>query len=634
MIKKVGILIVLYCSISNLFGQFSNADSLINVANSLPDNQEKLEILVEIANTLNWDDWKRASPFIQEALDLAKTLKNDKYLGLALQAYHDNETTRGLPKDSLNFLLDAALSAYKKADDFRGQADILIVIAQNKETEGQLDEAMGYAFKAQKIYEDINDRFKIHNNYLVIAGILASMKNGIDALKYIERAENYFMTEEKDPYEVCYFYLVRSGVYNVLNRTEDYVKDTEQLFKMAQEHSFLNDVTTTGVRLGDHYLGLEQMEKAKFYYDAALESSTNLDHPYFKSYARSGRGAYFSKIGDHTQALKEFEQAAIILKNPMNKFFRNGINIDLANTHAQLSNHEEAYKFMKRYAEIQDTVYQNEAKRIAAETEASYQNEKKELQLQQKEKEQQQFYIVLGLLLLAGLATLWALLQKNKANKLLAEKNEEKEFLLKEIHHRVKNNLQIISSLLNLQTSSIENTSAKHAVIEGRNRVQSMSLIHQKLYMGDNIASIDMKAYLADLSNHLLHSFGREDGRVVIQSIIDLPPLDVDTAIPLGLIINELLTNSLKYAFEDKDAGQINIQLFIDNQKDLHLIVEDDGKGFSAHAIASTKFGTKIVQILCKKLKGKIQNSTVAQGYKTHIVFSRYQLGRQVNSLT
>ena len=122
--------------------------------------------------------------------------------------------------------------------------------------------------------------------------------------------------------------------------------------------------------------------------------------------------------------------------------------------------------------------------------------------------------------------------------------------------------------------------------------------------------------------------FGKDNGQITIESTIDLPPLDVDTAIPLGLIINELLTNSLKYAFDDAESGKIGVQLFIDQQKELHLLIEDNGKGMTQKKeTSSTKFGTKIVEILSKKLKGKIQQIASPTGYKTHIVFSRYRLG-------
>ena len=144
----------------------------------------------------------------------------------------------------------------------------------------------------------------------------------------------------------------------------------------------------------------------------------------------------------------------------------------------------------------------------------------------------------------------------------------EREVLLKEIHHRVKNNLQIISSLLNLQARFIKDKSAVDAVQEGRNRVKSMALIHQKLYQQDNIQGINMPEYIENLSRALLTSYKIKGDRITVDRKVDAIYLDIDTAIPLGLIINELLTNSLKYAFPENEKGELKISLL----QDLSLI--------------------------------------------------------------
>lgn len=620
---------LLLLSFNGLFAQSKNIDSLITVVNGLPENQEKLALLVKIADQLNWENKDSATPFVRQALTLAKKLNNYKGLGDALREDFNNRTELSL--DSSNLLLDAATAAYQKANYPKGVANILQERVYLAVTAGKLDVAMNHLFASQKIYETNNHEFELNTNYISIARIFNSMKRYEEAEKYLNKAKKVIMASDKPVY-VSYFYLIKAKNNLLQKKYKAAIEDYLFIFEYAKKHKLLTDVTNSATRLGELYLQEGRLEKAKFYYDAALETALILNHEHTISNARNKRGKYFLKIGDYKRALADFEFAKVMADKPEMKFYRNETNQSLAFAHAGLKNYADAYRFMSQYAVIQDSVYQEEAARIAAETEAKYQNEKKEIEIAQKEKEQQQLYIILGLLLLAGLASFWALLQKNKANKLLKEKNEEKEFLIKEIHHRVKNNLQIISSLLNLQTSSIEDDTAIHAVIEGRNRVQSMGLIHQKLYMGENVASVNMDNYLVDLANHLLASFGKDNGQIMIETAINLPPLDVDTAIPLGLIINELLTNSLKYAFdEDNVGGKIDVQLFIDEQKALNLLIADNGKGLSANQDqTSTQFGTKIVKILSKKLKGTIQQVSSESGYKTHIVFSRYRLGGAV----
>ena len=134
---------------------------------------------------------------------------------------------------------------------------------------------------------------------------------------------------------------------------------------------------------------------------------------------------------------------------------------------------------------------------------------------------------------------------------------EEKEVLLKEIHHRVKNNLQIISSLLHLQSEKVEDTTFLKAFDDSQHRIRSMALIHEELYESADLARIDFVGYVRRLTNHLFESFGIDQQRISLAIEIDGVLLTIDKAIPLGLIINELVSNSLKYGFGDSRKGRI-----------------------------------------------------------------------------
>ena len=196
-----------------------------------------------------------------------------------------------------------------------------------------------------------------------------------------------------------------------------------------------------------------------------------------------------------------------------------------------------------------------------------------------------------------------------KKNKLLEKQNKEKEFLLKEIHHRVKNNLETVSSLLALQSAQLKDSNAVDVMLESQNRVHSMSMIHQKLYQGTNLSTIEMKDYFLNLGRHVLDSFGRE--HIQIRYYMEKLELDVDTAIPLGLIVNELLTNALKYAFPDNRKGDIKIVLEQKSGEKLHLEVNDNGVGQKLNGeIKGTGFGMQLVDLLCQQLQGKKQQST------------------------
>jgi two-component system, sensor histidine kinase PdtaS len=216
----------------------------------------------------------------------------------------------------------------------------------------------------------------------------------------------------------------------------------------------------------------------------------------------------------------------------------------------------------------------------------------------------------------------------------LRKRNEEKEFLIKEIHHRVKNNLQVLSSLLNLQSKYIKDENALDAVREGQNRVEAMGLIHQRLYTGANLSSVEMQDYLQNLGNVLLDSFG-DDERIEIEYAVQSMHLDVDTAIPLGLIINELVTNSLKYAFPNEQSGIIQISLWLNEIGKLCLKVSDNGVGKNEMVLTekpkagmkkSTSFGSSLIVMLSKKLKGVPQILPQEKGYATLIEFEAFKM--------
>jgi PAS domain S-box-containing protein len=185
---------------------------------------------------------------------------------------------------------------------------------------------------------------------------------------------------------------------------------------------------------------------------------------------------------------------------------------------------------------------------------------------------------------------------------------QEKEVLLKEIHHRVKNNLQIISSLLNLQSGYIQDKDAGEMFKESRNRVRSMSLIHEKLYQSKDLARIDFAEYVRHLTRHLFRSYGVNSRAVGLKINVEKVLLDIDTAIPCGLIVNELVTNSLKYAFPPGVEGEICISLHPENDGRLVLVVSDNGAGlppdFDLHQTDS--LGLQLVSTLADQLEGTI----------------------------
>lgn len=214
--------------------------------------------------------------------------------------------------------------------------------------------------------------------------------------------------------------------------------------------------------------------------------------------------------------------------------------------------------------------------------------------------------------------------QSKKAMSKLVDSLEEKEILLKEIHHRVKNNLQIISSLLNLQSLKSQNAFATDIFRESQSRIKSMALIHEKLYQSGDLSKIDFSEYVNNLCRELLNSYKINVG--LISVIVDIKNvyLDIDTAIPCGLIINELISNVLKYAFKEGQKGQIIIQFLTDNTDEKLLVVSDNGAGLSNNFDLDkvSSLGIQLVKNLTRQLGGTCEFANNNPGTIVKIRFS------------
>ncbi|MEG3848636.1 PAS domain S-box protein [Microcoleus sp. herbarium19] len=203
----------------------------------------------------------------------------------------------------------------------------------------------------------------------------------------------------------------------------------------------------------------------------------------------------------------------------------------------------------------------------------------------------------------------------------------EKEVLLKEIHHRVKNNLQVISSLLKLQSRYIQDDRVTEMLKESQNRVRSMALVHEQLYQSKDLSDIDFAEYIQNLSHNLFQAYEIHAEGIKLETNIAPCSLNIDTAVPCGLIINELVTNSLKYAFTEQTKGKIKIDFTLDNNRVCVLAVSDSGIGFPQdldYRNART-LGLRLVGSLVKQIRGKIELLDTA-GTNFKITFPQPQL--------
>lgn len=197
---------------------------------------------------------------------------------------------------------------------------------------------------------------------------------------------------------------------------------------------------------------------------------------------------------------------------------------------------------------------------------------------------------------------------RKEAEQRVGAQLEEKEVLLKEIHHRVKNNLQIITSLLDLQARRIADRPTRAMFQDSQTRVKTMALIHERLYRSHNLARVNLRDYVTDLTKFLLSTFSGRNQLVNVVNLVDDIQLPVDQAVPCGLIVNELVSNCLKYAFGDEEHGEITIAASYVDAEMLELCVADNGSGLPADLDTDQldTLGQKLIKSLTRQIRGSL----------------------------
>ncbi|MFH1282754.1 MAG: PAS domain S-box protein [bacterium] len=213
---------------------------------------------------------------------------------------------------------------------------------------------------------------------------------------------------------------------------------------------------------------------------------------------------------------------------------------------------------------------------------------------------------------------------RKKTEEMLQKSLAEKEVLIKEVHHRVKNNLQVISSILHLQAFRIKDKLVSDVFKECQNRIKSISFVHEKLYNSNNLAEISFKDYVKDLADELLSAYGIDREMIDVRIDIEDVLFDIDTVIPCGLIVNEIISNSLKYAFPSKSKGEIRVELHKIRTDSFEFIIQDNGVGLpESISFQNTKsLGMRLVDVLIKQLKGEMKLDRFG-GTKYTIIFKK-----------
>ena len=531
---------------------------------------------------------------------------------------------------------------------------------------GNYSEALDFLYKSLQIKEELfrlnplgENCFKRDSSLNNIGNIHLRMGNYDKALeayhKVLEINDNF--TNKKQKVNTI------NNIGIVYQQLEDFQKSLiyfQQALTINQELNDRKRIAAIMNNIGLVHEKMNDFNVALDYYKLALEIKTEIGDKFGIANVKKNVGSIYLIFKDYDKAADYFEQSLKLSREiGARDIIKDNFRF-LAEMYAGRNDFATAYQYELKHIALKDSIYNESTSFKLAELETKYELEKSEkekellvkdnliykLNMEKANLAKMRSYMIVTLLLLFVSLLLYRAKQKQKINKVLqrskqdleikviartselaqinvelekeiverkkveekiTESLNEKEILLREVHHRVKNNLQVISSILNLQAREGLDEQAYKMFKNTQDRVYSMSLIHEKLYIEDNLAKIDIRNYISGLINYLMGTYQINTRKIKIKLDIGDILFNVGTAVPCGLIINEIITNSIKYAFPEDKTGTIFVNMYKNKDTQITLTVGDDGVSFPQDfdQDKSDSIGLKLINLLSKQLRAK-----------------------------
>ncbi|MCR9253163.1 MAG: ATP-binding protein [bacterium] len=614
----------------------NNKDSLLARVQQVEDPNQKFQIYLKL---LKNSSPKEAAKYFKQIDGLLEKIESDSLL---MTYYNRKGIFYGqISNDSSFIMFNKALDIALERNDSTSISSTYNGLGNVSRRNGELDKSLEYFINAQKFSSTSTNLLWLGDLEANIAGAYYGMRDYDNCLKHSRKSLEYYK-KDGTSWNLSYGYTILGIVFKDMGNYDSAVHYNEKALTFLAESQDTIQLIYSYMTQANLLEKNKDILKSLEYVDLIIDLATEVQsfEPLLEIYNVKAR--LFVQQGNYKEA-ESFAKKVIklgkekSLPTPTIKAYE-----ILSLVYSRQGKPELAFRQIEISTETRDSIRNADVGEKMAELDLKYETEKKEAEItrlaldNERQSNQRNILIFsLGILLLIIVFVSFIIINKNRANKSLSEKNEvisnaleEREILLKEIHHRVKNNLQIISSLLNLQSEEVTDPSAIEAVKEGQNRVKSMALIHQKLYMNNNLAGIKIKEYLETLTSSLMSSYTDLAQDIKIENKVEDISLDVDTSIPLALILNELITNSIKYGFpESKKTGVIEITLQ-KKEEQLFLEVKDNGVGMNAdnkESENSTSFGLRLVRSLCRKLKADL-SFDYSNGTSIQLSINRFKL--------
>jgi two-component system, sensor histidine kinase PdtaS len=595
--------------------------------------------LLAVSDFYNYQDdaeLRSRIALVEKALHCFEQTANNERQAYCLEVLTDLTDTSSVDFSRVLKLGQLSLEKYRTVPN-ANQAGVLIIIAELYHEHKDLATALRYCLMALRNIAEIRDSTTLECQINSETGLIYNELHEYDqAALYMKKAFSVAEKFNDTP-------SVRLVGFNLADLNIKLHHGPEALAIIDHVVANYGKLEAGGTRL--RYLSLylsaftelKQYEKAQSYCDTMLAVADATDKANFLElfvYSQAEEFYINSRQFEKGRLLfPKFKTAIINSHFPIGqiKAYDLAFRLDTAEHLYQLA----AAELIQRDL-IKDSLYSSTKNKQIEQLRAEYDTYQKEKDIELLQKEgllqRQEIYqskvarnfSIAGLFLLSGLLALaisryrlkqrhnFELQTKQKVitlkNKQLEKLLHENEWLLKEVHHRVKNNLQVVMSLLNSQSSYLKDEEAVNAVMQSRNRVQAMSLIHQKLYKTENVSTINMPDYIHELIDYL-KDYARPELHILFNLAIAAVELDVMEAVPVGLILNEAITNSCKYAFPQGHINTITVKLSLSGANELTLYIADNGVGLPGNYDKehTNSFGMLLIEGMVEDLSGQLK---------------------------
>lgn len=525
---------------------------------------------------------------------------------------------------SKNLLLEAIINlthAERLYGLIKNEKQVAIILTKKADTYiriGNQIKALENYYRAVLVYENLDESEALAKGYINLASIYQNQQNHKLAIENIEKA--LAITKElNNPGLLSRIKRLEAEMKDDMNEFLEALKLYEEALSFAKVAADDKEVTQILNKIGSLYLKNNQLDRSIVFFREAYDLAIEKSFPYDIALSLVNLGRYHQRIGFSSKAIAYGKDALELAENIKNDDIKSKAILLLLNIYKDNNDWKNSFYYQellieqkeKNEKKIINQIVQQETHRMNIEKNKILSEQKKVENVLRQEKEEQGrkiIYLIAGviiILLIAVVFLFYSRLQASKEkNKIILKQSEERKLLLQEVHHRVKNNFQIVSSMLRLQSYGFENEELRQNFTEAVSRINSMAMVHEVIYQQEKFRDLDIKVYLHKLIE-ILQKTSHSNVNFIIES--ESVPFKIETLISIGIALNELITNSFKHAFNlEVYNPKIKISLKVLKDGQILLVYQDNGVGINKSNLKQN-FGMDLIETIIDNYDGTLE---------------------------